>query len=586
MARQLPEKPPTGLVPWAIDKHGEKELGGEFLIFFSERVRLDDGRWEWAAFCTCTACQEEFCTQKEPGEKAIRMILGEDGSYYTVDPGMDVDPYMGIEINRQWDELYCPICGSKVTLLHKSTIKGGRTKRMMVVAVQDVQGYAALVYWMVERHLTEYGLSKYIAKPEEAYVLTEHGGLVRYSHVQRHGAFYGANRSMLRQWKPMANCQDVVDKVYPDWLSSCNKKCGGDIWPEVSDLEGTTGEKTALDVFVKAGGWPPVVYLKLWRRKPAVENLCRQGQSKLVADICHEAYRYSYDPVLEAKKYLDLSKKKPHEMMGMTKEEFRWLRKNQLEIDLLTMKTWKRYKKLQGKLGLDQFAEISGRTGMININTALDLMEEYGDELDKLKRYMDKVGGGLREIGTLRDTRTALKRLYARELTQEELWPRNLQEVHDRANRMLMERKCQKEAEKLREGFRKVVEDYGQLQWNDGELCVVLPKDNGELVREGDVLRHCVGGYGGQHVGRSSVIFFIRHYRRPERPYYTLAINMKDKPYRCQLHGYGNECHGKHKEYRHSIPKKVLDFCDRWENEVLLAWYAQQRKNQKEEKTA
>ena len=79
------------------------------------------------------------------------------------------------------------------------------------------------------------------------------------------------------------------------------------------------------------------------------------------------------------------------------------------------------------------------------------------------------------------------------------------------------------------------------------------------------------------------MIFFIRHYRRPERPYYTLAIDMRNKPTERQLHGYGNERHGPNKEYAHKIPKSVREFCNRWENEVLLTWYAEQQKQKKEQ---
>jgi hypothetical protein len=51
-----------------------------------------------------------------------------------------------------------------------------------------------------------------------------------------------------------------------------------------------------------------------------------------------------------------------------------------------------------------------------------------------------------------------------------------------------------------------------------------------------------------------------------------------------QLHGYGNERHGINKQYSHRIPQKVLDFCARWEREILMPWW---RDNQKDkEKTA
>lgn len=586
MARQLPETPPEGLLEWAKRTHGEQELGGEFCIWSSERMRLSDGSSNWVADCTCTACTEDFITQKEPGEKAIRLVVGDDGSYYPIDPGEPVDPYMGIELQRDGDDFYCPICGSKVELIHRSSLRGGRTKRILVISIATVQGYAAVIYWMVCRSISEFGASSYCALPEEAYVLTERGGLKRFTHVHRHGAFFGANRTRLLQWQPMSNCEDVLEKCYPDWRSINGKKCGGDVFLTLPDLEGTTGEKTALECFLRAGGYRAVEYLKWWRAQRNIENLCRQGQAKLVVDIMRRAYRYSCALTAEAAKALDLSKNKPHEMLRVTKEEFRWIREHGLELTTEIMERWRSYKAAGGKVGLTDFLELAGRFGSGGANAAIDILRLYGHDIDKVARYLEKRGCRLSEAGILLDTRRALQELTGRDLTEEELWPRRLHDMHDRANEQLRQRRQSTARQKTMEGFRRVLDDYGHLAWTDGDLCVVLPRSADDLEHEGAVLRHCVGGYSSQHISGSSVIFFIRHYRRPERPYYTLAINMLDQPKRSQLHGYGNERHGPNKEYTHKIPRKVLAFCARWEKEVLRPWYAQQQRNKKEAKTA
>ena len=574
---------------WAIKKHGDEELGGEYCVWVSERMNFPTtGKQGWAAVCTCTACQEDFITQKEPGMHGIRMILGDDGSYYSIEPWEQVDPYMGIEVQRDGDEFYCPYCGSKIELIHKSKLGGGRTKRIMVISLQNVQGFTTLMYWMVQHHVTEDGISTYGVTPEEAYVLTEHAGLKRYTHVRRCGAFYGANRHYLDSWHLMANNTDVIDSVYPDWGSINNKKCGADIWPVYPSLEGATGEKTAVEGYLMAGGYRPVEYLKWWRKRRNIENLCRQGQAKMVVEIIREVYRYSSNIAFEADKYLDLSKKKPHEMLRITKADFRWLREHSLQLEPRILERWNAYQKAGGKVGFTDFLELSSRYGAGGANAAIDLVRIYGHDMDKVARYLEKQNLRLSDAGVLLDTRKAYREFYNRELTSEELWPKRLHDAHDRVYRMLREQRQAAEQEKLLSGFQKVLDSYGHLQWSDGDLTVILPKNNGELVREGDVLRHCVGGYGKQHISGSSVIFFIRHYRRPERPYYTLAINMTgDRPRESQLHGYGNERHGMHKEHSHSIPKKVRDFCTRWENEILLPWHAQeQARKQQEAKTA
>ena len=94
---------------WTRVKNGRSELGGEFCIFYAERMSIGPNvaevlehnslaprRKEWGAVCTCTYCQDEFVTQKEPGENAIRLVTGEDGWTYTLDVGEPVDPYMSL----------------------------------------------------------------------------------------------------------------------------------------------------------------------------------------------------------------------------------------------------------------------------------------------------------------------------------------------------------------------------------------------------------------------------------------------------------------------------------------------------------
>ena len=593
----LPEEPPEGLLEWARKKHQRDELGGEYCVYYSERVpippdmtevlehnSLASRRKEWAAVCTCTCCQEDFVTQKEPGMRGIRIVAGEDGWNYVLEPGAVADPYMGIEVHREWDSFLCPVCGHEVKLLHKQKLKGGRTKQIMVISLQDVHGYMALIYWMVKRTVDEDGISSYAVIPEDAFVLTERGTLLRYSHVERYGAFYGAHCCYRKEWKLMGNNADTIDKTYPDWGSINNRKCGADIWPVFPDLEETTGEKTALIEYLKADGYRPVAYLKWWRRRRNIENLCRQGQAKLVAEIVSQSWRYSYSVDAEAAKYIDMKKRRPFEMLGMTREEFRWVKKTGTVLTIEIIERWRKYKSLNGKLSLTAFLEMAEKFRASGINAAMDMMAQYGDaDIDRIARYLGKRNLKYSEAGILLDTRNAIKKLYNRPLTNEELWPKHLHETHDRAHRLLQERKCQEAAEKMREGFGKILDSYGHLQWTDGELAVIIPRDNGELVREGDVLRHCVGMYGAQHIGGSSVIFFIRHHRRPERPYYTLAIDMRNKPAERQLHGYGNERHGPNKEYAHKIPKSVRDFCNRWENEVLMTWYAEQQKQKKEQ---
>lgn len=603
MRHRLPEKPPEGLVQWTKNACPH-DMGGEMLVFKGVRVPVQPPieeimetnslrlRYEWAAECTCTACHDTFITQKVNGHDAIRLVAGEDGIPYTLEPG---EPY-GVEAFAQHlcveeafsgETLTCPMCMSEVELLHSRFLRGGRTKRCMVQTVQNVEGYTAILYWMVYRCIDESGFDYYGAEPMDAFVLTENGGLVRYTHVHRSQFGYYSEA----QWRQCSQARDTHDSPYPDWGSINNKKRGAVLFDELPELGGTTGEKTGLTEFVRGGGFGLVQYLKFWRRHRSIENIVKAGQAELVAAIFKRASSYCYGIESEMEKYLDLKKAKPHEMLRITKEEFRQLRKRRYRLKPDVLDMFRRYRGSGGQLPLMEFLDAWAEAGNNGMDACLRIMKQTPCDLPRIARYIAKQEMNLRDAQHLLDTRRMAAQLFApRELTQEELWPRNLAETHDRYDRMLWEQRqlADEEKRKVLDGkFAEVIGLYGCLEWTDGELCILLPKSANDLHHEGKILRHCVGGYSDRHISGSDTIFFVRHYRRPERSYYTLDIRMNTGvPSEVQLHGYGNERHGKYKEYSHRIPKKVRDFVDRWKREVLLPWYITKCKTEETEKSA
>ena len=596
MRRMLPEEPPEGLVDWTRREVGG-DLGHEYCVFRSVRVpegnsmeELMEGgaprrRTVWAAECTCTDCHEDFITAKVPGGKQIVLFQGEDGWNYTIEPGAPELEHGEVQVQTEGDDFLCPMCGGEVELVHASSVRRGRTKRVKVVTVQNVLGYTGIFYWLVWRKINEFGLTEYGADPEEAYILTESGGLVRYAHRVRNGFF--SSMSNLMEWKLMSDNADTIDRIYADWKSINNRKQGAAIYDVFPELGGTTGEKTGLIEYIQAGGYRPVEYLKKWRRYRGLENLCKQGQARLVVQIVRSASMHGYQFESEAEPYLELKKKKPHEMLRLARGEFRQAQRMGLVLDMGLLREWKEYRfRISGSF-MNYMKDVERFRGYMR--RVFELAKRWGDtDTDKIARYLkEKQGLRLNEVGLLVDTREMAARLYGdRVLTREELWPRRLQETHDRLSQMLVERENQEESQKLLEGFQRMRQWYGCLEWTDGELSVILPQCNEDLIREGKVLRHCVGGYGSRHADGTSLIFFVRKYRRPERSYYTLNISMTGKPKEIQLHGYGNERHGANKEYSHKIPAKVRAFCDRWENEILLPWYQRRQEEQKKEMSA
>ena len=532
---------------------------------------------KWMARCTCSNCGEELITAKVRGKDAVLFYEGEDSQLYEVigDPAGYAEGGQFIE-TADWDHVTCPYCGVDTTLIHSKKLRGDRTKQIMVETLETVNGKTAIMYWLINRRFCEYGGETDSVLPFMAEVILENGRMKAYSH--RKSGFYGSMCADIR-WKPY-NGRFWPDEVaYSDWGSINSKKKGSFNFREkLPEMLGTTGEKTGIHQYIKAGGNYSGEYMKLWRAFHGVENLLNFGLFNIVEDILKEAYRYSADVLVEAKKYLNIGASKPHEILGISKADLRQWMKQSGGPTITDLQNLRWYYSLGGTLNAPAAAyQLKQYGGGLS---ALKEMHKRGEGIDlqKIEGYLLKQGLRKNDVRYLADARRFAAQLNPyTPLTHEQLWPRRLLETHDRLSRavaLILNDKDQG-------NFIRVADRLGDLEWTDGELRIVVPRSNEDLIREGETLRHCVGTYGPNHLAGKDTIFFVRRYKKPNTPYYTLDIDLTGRPRRVQLHGYGNEHHGQHKEKRHTIPKSVLAFCDKWEREVLHPWYLQ-KQNKKE----
>lgn len=70
-------------------------------------------------------------------------------------------------------------------------------------------------------------------------------------------------------------------------------------------------------------------------------------------------------------------------------------------------------------------------------------------------------------------------------------------------------------------------------------LRVLIPQDAAEIVMEGRMLKHCVGGYADRHLEGKTTILFLRRDEAPDVPYVT--IEMTDGGKIRQAHGWKDE---------------------------------------------
>jgi len=562
----LPEDPPAHVLN---DTQIMEDLGKNVIAFKRDSVEVEPGigdfllptaniniKHKWGSRCKCFSCSEEFIGGYKDGE--LLLYIGDDGSTYDgfIDPkevGMDM-----IQNFKPDETVECPCCGETCDLVSMADLKNGRTFRTQTASLENIMGNTVIVYWLAERRISRTGYSRVNIYPRMAVAVLPSGKLARYTHTKT----FMSTETVKEKW---TLCEEIKEPELISFALGGFRSMSGcwfvDYLPE---MEGSTGEKTGIDAYW--GHYCPTWYLQLWKHHHAVENLVKTGASPLVESFL------TREKVSDFKLFFDKSQSKPHRILNLSKQDYSVAVNNEWNVKML--EGYRDYKKVRPT---ETAADWQEYVDEIELSECVYLRSYWKVGLRKLIRYFRKQQDNYgATIYMFTDYRRMLKDQHEfagiEEYTEEELWPRNVRDAHDRlmVNAEVIAAWKRKESQKnYMSKFIKMKQDMKPLEWTNGEYVIVIPEGPDDLIREGETLHHCVGSYSPQHLnGRP--IFFVRHYRRPERSWYTLNEDLtQDTPRRVQLHGFHNEVY-KDKHLR--IPDRVLEFVDTWERDILAPW--------------
>lgn len=450
---------------------------------------------------------------------------------------------------REYDKLCCPLCGAEAVLYSTNSLRYGRGDQEFVVVPTVAGNCLVLTQWCIERHIYD-GHAAMRETAVNAYI-ADGGKIIKLAHYQ-HNALGGTWHS-LGEWKRRAKLADDIlatlmyGRDLPDLTGTCVENAK--LWEYMEQAE---AGKTAY----------PVAYLRLYFKHPAVENLITAGLGKLVGtgirDDHYRRYGYGYSTgsITAAPKldWVNWKEKRPAQMIGLDKQQLKtW---QQMGFGLACLKVWKKH-----KLANDiSFADCCTLMAVVGPTSADEILMA-GVPPIRTANYLKRQNQAWNYL----EDYWRMARLAGYDLDQDAVrWPKVLQRAHDRAAAAV---KYQKINSTTKEAFAKMTARCQGLAWEHDGICIRPAANPQELIEEGNTLRHCVGGYAGTHA-MGKIILFVRHTRRPDRSWYTLNINVLTKE-EIQLHGYRNELvDGK----RLKIPRRVREFVDLWEREVLAKW--------------
>ena len=113
------------------------------------------------------------------------------------------------------------------------------------------------------------------------------------------------------------------------------------------------------------------------------------------------------------------------------------------------------------------------------------------------------------------------------------LYPKSLKQAHDEMVEESTKRKDEQFIIAQNKKYSKIATKYKNLkkryELTIGDFIFIVPQNAGDIILEGRMLHHCVGGdlYLNAHNKGTSHIIFMREKKKPDKPFVTIEINNK-----------------------------------------------------------
>lgn len=254
-------------------------------------------------------------------------------------------------------------------------------------------------------------------------------------------------------------------------------------------------------------------YLNKYCQHPNIEYLMKQGFDP-TTKYCTGYWGGRY--VLELSKTINWKSNNLLQMLGITKSELKVLRGNEHLYE--TYISWRNEFPKVSPGDLINFAKVFGDAH----GTMATFVEQTGATPQRITRYIEENGIFTRDY---HDYLAQCKQLKYNTKDTAICFPHNFEAMHERLSATI---KYQHD-KAVRAEFTKHIEERKQLEFSDGNLMIVQPKQMADIAYEGKVLSHCVGGYAERHAKGALSIMFIRKKNEPDKPYYTMEVSADGK---------------------------------------------------------
>lgn len=305
------------------------------------------------------------------------------------------------------------------------------------------------------------------------------------------------------------------------------------IMPETyEEMEGTMFQYSALQEYVKCvGEVNPIDYLERYSHTPQIEVLVKMGLIGVVENLVK-----CYYGIVENE-----HASRPDVFLGIRKERVKQLIRKKGDVE--TLKVMQMEKRFGQNWTEDQIEHLTetGLNGMqVERATRYMTLQKLLNRIEKYAgcKYGTECGGAKERIRHIATTyvdylemRAGLGYDLNNTVYQQ---PRDLRAAHEK---MVMEANKEKMDKHLREvaeqypNIRKCYRNLRKKYFYEDENYIIRPARSAEeIVMEGRMLHHCVGGasYLDKHNTGQTYILMLRFKKEPDIPYITVEIDARN----------------------------------------------------------
>lgn len=423
----------------------------------------------------------------------------------------------------------CPMCGAVGTYKCQGKIKGEYSKKINLFLGQRYKEDGAVLRYVEIEKAWTLGFIEGNDGPEMYNAAEELSG------VEVARAYFEPGKKVQIDYHKhdLYRNEDFWDDCNLYGLANIDIKAAPIMPKTYEELKNTVFRYSGLKEYAaQVKEVNPIRYLQTYQKTPQIEILAKLGLSEIVKGINEGRTGIIVDASAKRLDALLGIRRERTKKLIEEKEDARLLRVLQIEKSLDQHWTEEQVNHLR-ETGLD-IAHIAFVLNYMTIQKLLNRIEKYAG-----CAYETNCG---RAVANIRNTAIIyIDYLMMRERRGYDLHntvyqqPRDLSAAHRQMVTETNREEVKKRLEETEERYENIKKRYRSLRkeycYEDATYLIRPARSAEEIVMEGRLLHHCVGGNGylSRHNEGKSYILMMRFRKEPETPYITVEINPEQK---------------------------------------------------------